>query len=65
MKAWSQLLVRHGWLIREVEEQLFNCVNESEGNMQFLMETLELFGVEFEQKAKVQSLSNCATISGG
>ena len=54
----SVICVRHGWLIQEVEEQIFNCVNESEGNIQFLMETLELLGVEFEYKEKILSINS-------
>ncbi|WP_232214171.1 hypothetical protein [Bacillus sp. SG-1] len=46
-KTWNQLFVRHGWLLAEKEENIFDCSNETEGNIEFLMKSLESLQVSF------------------
>jgi tripeptide aminopeptidase len=48
MKTWNQLLIRHGWLLTQEEENMFNCENETEMNLLFLVECLEKANISFE-----------------
>ncbi|MDE5414307.1 M20/M25/M40 family metallo-hydrolase [Alkalihalobacterium chitinilyticum] len=47
MKTWNQLFTRHGWLLEEQGGNTFDCINETELNLQFLFECLEKANVEF------------------
>lgn len=48
MKKWNQLLIRHGWLLIEKEENVFDCKIETENNLEFLIQCLKGAGVNFE-----------------
>lgn len=41
MKTWNQLFVRHGWLVNQKEENVFDCRQETDINKQFLLESLD------------------------
>ncbi|MEH7111575.1 M20/M25/M40 family metallo-hydrolase [Neobacillus niacini] len=41
MKNWNQLFVRHGWLVNEKEENIFDCRHETGANKEFLLQILE------------------------
>ncbi len=41
MKTWNQLFIQHGWLLQEKEENVFDCKNETEINLEFLIQCLE------------------------
>lgn len=47
MKTWNQLFVRHGWLLEEKKENVFNCEMETVENMQFLLDRLRKARVDF------------------
>ncbi|MFC2947982.1 M20/M25/M40 family metallo-hydrolase [Virgibacillus sediminis] len=47
MKKWNQLLVRHGWLLAEVKENMFDCGKETELNIEFLLECLDTANVNY------------------
>ncbi|KAA9022860.1 M20/M25/M40 family metallo-hydrolase [Niallia endozanthoxylica] len=47
MKNWNQLFVRSGWLVKQTEENVFDCRHETEGNKQFLLESLDQAAVPY------------------
>ncbi|WAA10982.1 M20/M25/M40 family metallo-hydrolase [Fervidibacillus albus] len=47
MKTWNQLFIRHGWLVKEVERNVFDCSDEREENISFLLKSLEKVGAKF------------------
>ncbi|WP_062109972.1 M28 family peptidase [Bacillus niameyensis] len=47
MKTWNQLFLRHGWNLGNEKENVFNLRTETEGNVRFLMESLELAHVDY------------------
>ncbi|MDL4842490.1 M20/M25/M40 family metallo-hydrolase [Aquibacillus rhizosphaerae] len=47
MKSWNQLLIRHGWLLKQVEENVFDCTHETQLNMEFLLESLDKANIDF------------------
>jgi tripeptide aminopeptidase len=47
MKNWNQLFIRQGFMVKEISENVFDCWNETEENMQFLLESLENLSVTF------------------
>lgn len=48
MKTWNQLFIRHGWLLTQEEGNMFDCKNETELNLQFLVESLEKANISFD-----------------
>ncbi len=48
MKAWNELFVRYGWLLTKKQENVFDCTQEREENLHFLLECLEKAQVKFE-----------------
>jgi tripeptide aminopeptidase len=46
-KTWNQLFVRHGWLLTEREENIFDCTSETDGNLDFLMKSLDSAQVDY------------------
>lgn len=57
MKTWNQLFIRHGWDLVEIEENSFDCSEESEGNMQFLIESLAKGEISYVQNNNKLTLS--------
>ncbi|WAA13367.1 M20/M25/M40 family metallo-hydrolase [Fervidibacillus halotolerans] len=47
MKTWNQLFVRHGWLVKEVERNVFDCSGERKENITFLQKSLQKVGANF------------------
>jgi len=47
MKTWTQLFIRHGWLLEEVDCERFDCSLENEENINFLMECLARANVSY------------------
>lgn len=47
MKNWSALFIRQGFIVREVEDNFFDCKQESEGNIEFLLKSLSEGNVTF------------------
>ena len=47
MKNWNQLFIRHGWKLEAQMENEFNCNGETEGNMEFLLQSLKAVKAEF------------------
>lgn len=47
MKTWNQLFVRQGFMVEEKTPDCFLCLNETEENMVFLLESLEKLSVAF------------------
>lgn len=45
-KTWNQLFVRQGWLLDEVEGNIFDCSRETEANVEFLIKSLNAAGVD-------------------
>ena len=41
MKTWNQLFIRQGWLLQEYGQNMFDCVQETEENMTFLLACLD------------------------
>ena len=41
MKTWNQLFIRQGWLLQEYGQNLFDCAQETEENMTFLLACLD------------------------
>ncbi|MGM0901589.1 MAG: M20/M25/M40 family metallo-hydrolase [Bacillota bacterium] len=52
MKNWNQLFVRHGWLVKKVNENVFDCRQETESNKQFLLECLNQAHVHYHYDEK-------------
>lgn len=53
MKTWKQLLVRHGWMVEELNEDSFRFIDESEENIAFLMKSLETLQIGYQNEADV------------
>lgn len=47
MRDWNQLFVRHGWLLTQKEECVFDCNTETRLNLDFLMECLGKANVDY------------------
>jgi tripeptide aminopeptidase len=47
MKTWKQLFIRQGFNMEEMSANRFDCKNETEDNLTFLMESLEKLQVPF------------------
>ncbi|WP_163971117.1 hypothetical protein [Oceanobacillus halotolerans] len=47
MKTWNQLLIRHGWLLTEGETTIFDYKNETETNIDFLLEGLDRVNIDY------------------
>lgn len=47
MKSWNQLFIRQGFIVKEVSLNVFDCLQETEENMKFLLETLEKLSIQF------------------
>lgn len=47
MKTWKQLMIRHGWLLKENEMGEFDCTMETETNLAFLFGVLRQARVEY------------------
>jgi tripeptide aminopeptidase len=47
MKTWNQLFVRHGWMLNQLEGNLFDCQTETDHNLQFLFQCFEKAGLSF------------------
>ncbi len=41
MKSWKQLIIRHGFMVELVRPNVFYCLRDTEGNVEFLIESLE------------------------
>lgn len=52
MKNWNQLFIRHGWLLNEKEENVFDCRYETESNKQFLLESLDQEHLSYDYDEK-------------
>lgn len=52
MKSWYSLFVRHGWLLHEKEENVFDCQHETERNKQFLLQSLEQANLSYDYDGK-------------
>lgn len=50
MKTWNQLFIRHGWLVKEKELNVFDCEMETNENLQFLLESLRKLDVKYSLK---------------
>ncbi|TCS84492.1 hypothetical protein [Tepidibacillus fermentans] len=48
MKNWSALLIRHGFQVKEIEENVFHCSSETKENVEFLKKTLSYGNVQFQ-----------------
>lgn len=46
-KTWNQLFVRQGWSLVEVEGNIFDCSRETEANVEFLIKSLNVAGVDY------------------
>jgi tripeptide aminopeptidase len=46
-KTWNQLFVRQGWSLDEVEGNIFDCSRETEANVEFLIKSLDVAGVDY------------------
>lgn len=57
MLSWNQLFIRQGWMVKELEANVFDCSNESEENMKFLISCLERANVEFYYLGKLEIVS--------
>lgn len=47
MKTWKQLFIRQGFIVEEMSANRFDCKNETEDNLTFLMEIIEKLQVPF------------------
>jgi tripeptide aminopeptidase len=47
MKTWNQLFIRHGWMLKEVKGNVFDCMLETSANLDFLFESLNKVGANF------------------
>ncbi|MFV8829543.1 M20/M25/M40 family metallo-hydrolase [Alkalihalobacterium sp. APHAB7] len=56
MKTWNQLFVRHGWILVEKEDGVFDCTNERNENVNFLIQSLEKVNVRYTFEKGVLSL---------
>ncbi|MGG3915986.1 M20/M25/M40 family metallo-hydrolase [Rossellomorea vietnamensis] len=46
-KTWNQLFVRQGWSLDKVERNIFDCSRETEANVEFLIKSLDVAGVDY------------------
>jgi tripeptide aminopeptidase len=46
-KTWNQLFVRQGWSLDKVEGNIFDCSRETEANVEFLIKSLDVAGVDY------------------
>lgn len=58
MKNWNQLFIRHGWLLNEKEENVFDCRHETEINKQFLLESLNQAHLSYDYDEKTLILQS-------
>ena len=56
MKNWNQLFIRQGWLLQEDGEKRFNCAQETEANMAFLLACLDNAQAEYMYNKQEQML---------
>lgn len=64
MKSWNQLFIRQGWLLQDDGENNFNCAQETERNMAFLLDCLDNAHAEYiysEMKRTLQMKSPAIT----
>lgn len=65
MKTWNQLFVRHGWLLEEKKENVFNCEMETVENMQFLLDRLRKARVDFVFKKDFLTINSSVIFRDG
>jgi len=53
MKSWNQLFVRHGWLVKEIESNVFDCSNETQLNLEYLIYNLQKLELEFHFDGRI------------
>lgn len=56
MKNWNQLFIRQGWLLQEEGENHFNCAQETDANMAFLLACLDTAQAEYMYSEHEQTL---------
>ncbi len=56
MKNWNQLFIRQGWLLQEDGENHFNCAQETDANMAFLLASLDTVQAEYIYSEHEQTL---------
>lgn len=47
MKNWNQLFIRQGFQVSNMSGQTFNCRKETEGNMEFLLQSLDKLQINY------------------
>ncbi|WP_075981816.1 M20/M25/M40 family metallo-hydrolase [Bacillus massilinigeriensis] len=47
MKDWNRLFIRHGFMVEEKSLRVFDCIGETEKNMDFLLEGLEKLSIQY------------------
>jgi tripeptide aminopeptidase len=58
MKTWNQLFIRHGWMLKELEVNVFDCKLETKDNLEFLFESLNKVGTNFSYEDGLLQLPN-------
>jgi tripeptide aminopeptidase len=58
MKTWNQLFIRHGWMLKELEVNVFDCSLETKDNLDFLFESLNKLGTNFSYEDGLLQLPN-------
>jgi tripeptide aminopeptidase len=58
MKSWNQLFVRQGFIVEEIRPNGFVCLKEREGNVAFLLESLEKLQVTFSYEGGLLSITS-------
>jgi len=48
MKTWNQLFVRTGWLLKEVQPQVFDCYKETKENIYLLKKCLDRVNADYK-----------------
>jgi tripeptide aminopeptidase len=57
MKTWNQLFVRHGWILKEKERNVFDCKFETKMNMDFLIKSLNKADIAYSFEKGILRLS--------
>jgi tripeptide aminopeptidase len=56
MVTWKTLFVRHGWMLKEKEGNVFDCRLETEMNVDFLVECLNKGGITYSYEKGILTL---------
>ncbi|NMD72827.1 M28 family peptidase [Bacillus sp. DNRA2] len=60
MKKWNQLFIRQGFMVEELERNIFNCTEETEENVTFLLENLDRLSVAYAYESGQLTISSPA-----